>query len=330
MRRVAIVAHFDARGGAAPHVLRQLDMLGRSFDRVIVATTSTLTSDARDLISARAELIERANFGQDFASWRDGLEACGFGEDADELLLTNDSYVSVIDDLEPVISSMSALPVEAWGLTKTHRGTEHIQSYFLYFTRPVLRSRAFRVFWEDFRPAETRMEAIVKQEMGISQTLKSAGFRLGAYFDPTDRERLLGNLRSAQWLFTRRRAFPSRFHNYADYFDIRKFRDPKQADYINWAIDFADFVFDKKRYPVVKFDTLRFDPHWLGSIKLLDDCERHFPEAFAGVRDYIRETSTFYPGRPFENGTPVRLSRWQTALYGYRVQGRSNDRKAFS
>ncbi len=327
MKRVAIVAHFDARGGAASHFLRQLDMLGRSFDRVIVATTASLTDQARQEISHRSELIERGNFGQDFASWRDGLELADFAQDADELLLTNDSYVSVIDDLEPVIADMARRPVEAWGMTKTDRGGEHIQSYFLYFTKPILRSQAFRLFWDDFRPAATRMDAIRLQEIGISTTLTASGFRLGAYFQPTDSERRLGNLRTAQWLFVRRRTFPSRFHNFADYFRMSHWRDPAEADRINWAIDFADFVFDRRRYPIVKFDTLRFDPHSLGAGTLLDDCERHFPTAFEGVRDYMESTAFAYPGRPFENSSPVELAAWQRRLYGYRVQGHEKGRQ---
>lgn len=321
MRRFAVVAHFDARGKAAPHFLRQLDTLGRSFDRLVVATTAQLDDAARQAISARAELIERGNVGQDFASWRDGLELLNFASGADELLLTNDSYVSVIDDLEPMIETMRDRPFEAWGLTKTHRGTEHIQSYFLFFTKPVIDSLAFRDFWEQLRPAASRMEAITTQEMGVSRVLTAAGFRLGSYFEPSIRERRLANIRSAQWLITRRRAFPSRFHNHADYFNIRNWRDPREANNVNWAVDFADFVFDRKRYPIVKFDTLRFDPHSLGSGRLLRDCERYFPVEFEDVRSYIDETAPFYPGRPFENGAPVALAPWQRALYGYRVQG---------
>lgn len=320
MKRLAVVAHFDARGQAAPHVVRQLDTLARSFDEVVVATTSALTDDARDTLRSRSTLIERPNLGQDFASWRDGLDHVQAFKKYDEILLTNDSYVGVLNDLEPVITEMQSRPVEAWGLTKTWRYAEHIQSYFLYFSSPVVRSQAFRNFWIDFRPARSRMEAIMRQEVGVGRTLMDAGFRLGSYFEPTRSERKLANVRGVHWLIKRRRAFPFHFHGFEDFFPLRRWRDPEAANSLNWATSFADFVFDDARYPVVKFDTLRYDPHWLGSDRLLELCEQHYPDAFGGVRDYIADTAFAYPGRPLENNGAAKLNTVQRRAYGYRYQ----------
>ncbi|SCY40962.1 Rhamnan synthesis protein F [Microbacterium sp. LKL04] len=319
-RRLAIVAHFDARGELAPHVTRQLDMLARSFDRVIVASTSRLSDDARDQITKRADLVERSNLGQDFGSWHQSLEMTGFAADYDELLLTNDSYVSVIDDLEPVMASMAERPVEVWGLTKSWRHTEHIQSYFLHFTKAALRSQAFHRFWSDFRPAADRTSAIMGQELGISRAMMASGFRLGSYFEPTTAERHLANRRGVHWLLRRRRAFPAHFAGFEDHFRIRHARDPEESNRLNWATDFADFVFDRARYPLVKFDTLRYDPHWLDSAKLLALCEEEFPDAFAGVRSYMDETAHVYPGRPLENSGSARLDPITARAVGYRRQ----------
>ena len=58
-----------------------------SFDRVIVATTSSLAPSARDALGEYAEVLERANVGQDFGSWHDGLLRSDFAADFDELLL---------------------------------------------------------------------------------------------------------------------------------------------------------------------------------------------------------------------------------------------------
>jgi len=325
-RRLAVLAHFDALGELARHVRRQLDMLARSFDHVVVATTSRLTEQAREEISSRAELIERSNIGQDFGSWHQVLEQRGLARDFDELLLTNDSYVSVVDDLEPIIQTMAKRPVEVWGLTKTWRHGEHIQSYFLYFTTPALRSQAFDRFWSDFRPAPDRTAAIMTQEVGLSAAMRSAGFRLGSYFEPTLPERRLANRRGVHWLWRRRRAFPERFHGFGDHFRIRRAFDPYESNNLNWATDFADFVFDRARYPIVKFDTLRYDPHWLGAGRLLRDCELIFPEAFEGVREYMARTAAAYPGRPFENKQPVTLNPLQRRLVGYRRQGNGRGR----
>ena len=58
-KRLALVAHYDPRGEAAPHVLRQLDELGSQFDEVVLATTVDLSPAAASAISSRATLIRR-------------------------------------------------------------------------------------------------------------------------------------------------------------------------------------------------------------------------------------------------------------------------------
>ncbi len=157
----------------------------------------------------------------------------------------------------------------------------------------------------------------MNQEVGLSSAMLSAGFRLGSYFEPTDAERRLANLRGVHWLLRRRRAFPARFHGFGDHFHVRRAFDPAEADNLNWATDFADFVFDAARYPVVKFDTLRYDSHWLDTAQLLALCEDAFPIAFDGVREYLRDTDPLYPDRPTDNRPPARLSRWTAHRVGY-------------
>lgn len=317
MRRLAIVAHYDARGEVASHVLRQVTDLARSFDRVIVATTSSLVPAARDALAAHAEVLERANIGQDFGSWHDGLLQSDFAADFDELLLTNDSYVQVAS-VGDVLAEMATRPVEMWGITKTMRRGEHIQSYFLYFTEPALRSRAFDAFWSGFRPAADRKQAIALQEIGISTRMREAGFQLGSYFEPNHAEQVRAARRGAHWLRRRRHAFPAKFLDMADSdFDYSRRRDPAESRHLNPASVYADSVFDHERYPIVKFDTLRYDPYWLGSDALLTWCEERYPDAFEGVRAYIERTAAFYPSRPYENRGPARLSPLQTQRVGY-------------
>ena len=161
---------------------------------------------------------------------------------------------------------MAQRPVEVWGITKTMRRGEHIQSYFLYFTEPALRSRAFDAFWSSFRPATDRKQAIALQEIGISTRMREAGFQLGSYFEPTHAEQVRAARRGAHWLRRRRHAFPAKFLDMGDSdFDYSRRRDPAESRHLNPASAYADSVFDHERYPLVKFDTLRYDPYWLGS-----------------------------------------------------------------
>ncbi|PKI92038.1 hypothetical protein CW368_04110 [Actinomycetales bacterium SN12] len=326
-RRLALVAHYDPRGQAAPHVLRQLEELGSQFDDVVLATTVDLTSEAAKQISARATLVRRANYGHDFGSWRDGLERYDWGQGYDELLLTNDSYVGFFRPLGEIIQAMSQRPVEFWGITRTNRHSPHVQSYFLHFTFEALHSQAFRSFWTDSKPATDRQSAIQLQEVGISRAMVDAGFRFDSYFTPSRAERLRAFRRGVHWLRKRRREFPARFDTLEDsYFDAGN-RDPAEADNLNWSTAFADSTLDRGRLPLIKLDTLRYDPYWLGAGELLDELEERYPTAMQGVRRFLQETKPYYSRRQYENIGFARLNPVEQRIIGYRALGTPTNQK---
>lgn len=319
-KRLAIVAHYDPRGEAAPHVLRQLDQLGSVFDEVVLATTVDLTPEASTAIASRATLVRRANYGHDFGSWRDGLERHDWAQGFDELLLTNDSYVGFFRPLDKIMMTMASKPVEFWGITQSARHARHIQSYYLHFTREALRSQAFRMFWSDSKPAPNRQSAIMQQEVGISRAMTAAGYHFDSYFRPTEAERIRATRRGVHWLRKRRQKFPARFDTLEDgYFDAHQWRDPSQADNLNWSSAFADSSLDGGRLPLIKLDTLRYDPYWLGAGTLLSLLEKRFPEQMEGVRDFLDQTRPYYAARQYENYGFARLSPAERTIFGYRA-----------
>ncbi|MFL0565704.1 rhamnan synthesis F family protein [Microbacterium sp. 179-I 1D1 NHS] len=319
-RRLAVVAHFNATGRVADHVLRQLDVLVAGGHDVVVATTSPITGSDRAEVLSRARILQRRNVGQDFGSWHDVLASCDYGADYEDVLLTNDSYVSAIDDLGAVRDTMRARGADVWGMTRSARHGEHLQSYFLYFHRAAVTSAAFRFFWSSFEAAPDRRRTILQHEIGISRTMREAGFVLHSYLEPTHAERLLANARTVHFLETRRRIYPHRFPALHDLFDHANAADPAEADLSNWAASLADLVLDDRRLPLVKFDTLRFDPYWLDSARLLRACERRFPFEFDGVRRYLRDSAFAYPARPDENYKPARLPAGKPAWLAYRAR----------
>ena len=162
------------------------------------------------------------------------------------------------------------------------------------------------------------MATIMAHEIGISRAFDDAGFALNTYFTPTDRERMRATRRAARMLRMRHMRWPDVFPTASDaHFDPRRKGDLDQANALNSAIVYADSVFDAQRMPLVKFDTLRYDSHWLDTAQLLALCEDAFPIAFDGVREYLRDTDPLYPDRPTDNRPPARLSRWTAHRVGY-------------
>ena len=290
------MAHYDHRGGVGPHVRRQVESVAAAVDRLVVVSTAALTDDSRSWLGERSELVERPNYGYDFTSYQVGLHRAGDLESYDEVVICNDTYVPVTP-YTVIFDAMDREPVDFWGLTRTERVATHVQSFFVAFRPWVVGSTTFRRFWTGLDPLSTRRQVIMKHEVGLSGGLHGAGFRSGSYFQETDADKRLARRRVRWWAAHRPGITRSRE-------GLEKLRVRAREPW-NPSAALADRALDRGRLPYVKLDTLRFDPYGLGADKLLTYCEQQLPEAFAGVREFLHETSVFYPPRPTEALRPT-------------------------
>lgn len=292
------MAHYDAMGGVAPHALRQIDALADVADRLIVVSTATL-DDPGDVeaITKRAELVKRPNYGYDFYSYKTGLDVAGDLGAYDLVIVCNDSYVGPLVPYRKVLDSMRDESVDFWGMTQTLRRTRHVQSYFVAFRNWVVRSPAFTSFWGAMTPLSDRMQVITRYELGLSQSLLRAGFELGSYFKETPEDKRLARARHVWWSGHAIMRQPLRKRRRA----LRRF----PFEPWNPMAALADRALDDARLPLVKIDTLRYDPYGLGSMHLLAACEERYPVQFAGVREFLDRTAHLYPSRPMEGPGPV-------------------------
>lgn len=294
LRRLVVVAHYDPFGEVAPHVLRHVAALGEVADRLLVVTTAALTDEARAALGGIAEVVERDNYGYDFYSYKTGLDHVDDLTAYDEVVVCNDSFVGPLRPYPAIFDAMAGRQVDVWGMTLSRRRTLHLQSFFVVFRRWVVGSQAFAGFWRRMTPVSDRREVITRYEIGMSRAMLEAGFVLGSYFEEDERDARLAGARHLwqvgshvvrlprrRWLSATRRLAPEPWN-------------PMAA--------LADRALDDARLPVVKLDTLRYDPYRLGSDMLLAKCEQRYPEAFAGVRDFLQRTAAVYPLREHENG----------------------------
>ena len=294
------MAHYDVAGELRPHVRGQVEALAASVDTLLVCTTASLQDSAREWLSERAVLVERANYGYDFFSYKVGLDAAGDLGAYDEVVVCNDSYVFALDSYDPVLDEMATRPCDFWGLTAAERLSPHIQSFFVAFRPWVVGSHAFRAFWEEMEPISKRRQVIRRYEIGMSRRLYDAGFRSDSYFVETPEDRRIARERMRWWAAHRSPLPRTRA-------EIREWRERANEPW-NPARSLADRVLDDARLPYVKIDTLRYDPYKLGAGRLLTLCEKRFPSRFAGVREYLEETSAWYPLRDAERLHPTQLA----------------------
>lgn len=289
--RLAVVATYDAGGRLWPHVRHQIETYA-AVAEVIVVSAGGLRPDDLAWARARARVVERDNAGYDFASYRAGLDEAGDLGRFELVLVANDSFVGPVLPLEQIIDEMATRRVDFWGLTRNAEQGDHLQSYFVAFTPAALGSEAFASFWSDFEPLDDRDEVISRYEVGLTSRLAGAGLSYDAYFVPRAREHGLARARRS-WMSVNLSLDPEN--------DPRPVPVPGSTEEwnrvrtvgvlpANPCITLADSVLDGGRLPIVKIETLRDDPYALDADVLLRRCEREYPDAFTGVRDYLDET----------------------------------------
>jgi rhamnosyltransferase len=304
------MAHYDPHGLVAPHVLRQLDAWHDVADRLLLVSAADITDpDVIASVQSRAELVQRQNEGYDFYSYKLGLESVSDLGSYDLVVICNDSYIGPLVPWRTVIDAMSYRQVDAWGLTETMRRRRHVQSYFYAFRPWVVASRGFRRFWSDMQVVSDRNRVIRVYELGLSAAILDAGFEIGSYYRESERDRRIARARQVWWAVHRAPLRPK---------GKRLSSLPRFAlEPWNQMSALADRALDGARLPVVKIDTLRYDPYRLGSGVLLDACERQYPREFAGVREFLQRTSAAYPGREGELVGAANLRFPARQLIGY-------------
>jgi lipopolysaccharide biosynthesis protein len=75
-------------------------------------------------------------------------------------------------------------------LTANYEYAAHLQSYWISFeNRRILDSPAFARWWSEMEPVSDRDQVIPRYEVGMSQAMHQAGFKLGSAFSPPAGER---------------------------------------------------------------------------------------------------------------------------------------------
>ncbi len=294
------MAAYDPDGELAHHVRFQIEAWQGQCRRLILVTTNELTPSARDWLDGRAELIERDNIGYDFYSYRTGLLAAGDLSSFDQVVICNDTYVGPLRGFGDLFHAMEERGYDFWGITRSRRIKPHVQSFFVVFDAAVVASAAFTMFWTGMEPISNRRKVIHRYEVGLSRTLKAAGFSFGSYYSESRFEWRLARLRVMWWALQRRNR-PKGLK--AGWVKLREWaREPW-----NPMAGLADAALDDARLPLVKIDTLRFDPYGLGAGRLLRRCAEAYPDAFAGLGAYFERTNSRYPARTHEVLQPAPL-----------------------
>lgn len=157
-------------------------------------TTQSVKSEIGDNITIRC----RENKGMDFAAWRDTLLYLGKEKvtEYDEVILCNNSFFPPVFPLNEMFAVMEEKQLDFWGDTVFPRADdgsyinkayipEHLQSYWIVFTKKVVQSDTFWNFWELMPDYTDYIDVVGNCESQLTEHLHNEGFTYEPYIRET-------------------------------------------------------------------------------------------------------------------------------------------------
>jgi lipopolysaccharide biosynthesis protein len=183
--RVCLFTHFDYENIIDNYVIdlvKAIDDCGLKI--VFISTCTTLSNESIEKLSKYCHaIVTRENRGLDFGGWAEVLSTFPQLFDSKQLLLTNDSVYLLSSGLKSFFRNMGRRSSDFWGMTESYQISPHLQSYFLVFEKPVLRSDSFKRFWHNFEHVEYKQQLIERYELGLTSLLTKHGFSYSSALD---------------------------------------------------------------------------------------------------------------------------------------------------
>jgi rhamnosyltransferase len=127
-------------------------------------------------------LVSRENVGFDFAIWAATILKNPRILQASDLLLVNDSVIGPLFSMDRILTDIELSSADIVGLTDSSQIKYHIQSFFLYIKRPVIKSDAFLNFIIGIKSYIDKETVIKEYELNFISLMIAAGFRCEALF----------------------------------------------------------------------------------------------------------------------------------------------------
>ena len=186
--RISVYVYWDRAGKLRNYALYAIANLKEVSDSVLVVINGCLLNEDRVKLEKMGVIpYVRENKGYDFGAYRDAILRICEADKYDEILIMNSSVYGPLFPLSEVIGEMQSRHLDFWGITQWYKGNpwpDHLQSYFLFFNRRVVKSLEFKNFFKDLPEILTRSEAIEKGETRLTLFFKKAGFKYGSYISP--------------------------------------------------------------------------------------------------------------------------------------------------
>ena len=184
-KRYVVFAGYNADGELAPYVKRYIKKLNEISSGVVYITDSPLSEQAQKEIAPYVLHGEYQRHGEyDWGSYKRGYEWLKTNhmlENADELIFANDSCYAPLQSFRPMFKKMRHIGVDFWGNTQNQKFNQHLQSYFLVFRHPVIKSKTFATFMNNIKKQPDHSLYITEYEIKLTPMLENLGYTWVSY-----------------------------------------------------------------------------------------------------------------------------------------------------
>jgi hypothetical protein len=249
--------------------------------------------DARLSVDADAGfLIVRRNMGYDFGSYATGLSTVlSQTQLVDEILFVNDSIIQTASSLDGLMSRIRALDCDMVGITDSFDRAYHIQSYFFWVGKKIIRSPFLTNFFATYSVESQRAQAIEDGELALTSCALSEGFQVKAicgyealasvWLSRQDENRAhLDRLTSKLPTNGQRRVVMEQFENTVDFIRRGIAVNPSHFFWDTLLIDFS--------IPFIKREFVLRNPAEIASYIRLSEVLDAFPNVQSAIREMRR------------------------------------------
>ena len=181
-----IFAHYHSKGLIRKDIIQFLIESKKYFTKIIFVSTKINTKELRK-ISKKIKVIKRKNTGYDFYSYKVGWEyvreLLNNNFDNQKLYFINSSILFM--NSKKILAKIKKTYIkknEFWGLSRSFELTDHIQSYFFFFSASLFKNRGIFNWWKKIKPLNIHYKIILKYELGLSKLMIKNNIQLKSIY----------------------------------------------------------------------------------------------------------------------------------------------------
>ena len=185
-KKYLIFAHYHSIGLIRKDIINFLNESKKYFSKIIFVSTKVNKKELNK-ISKKIKIIKRKNVGYDFYSYKTGWKylskVLNNNPENKKLYFVNSSILFI--NPKKIIKKIDKINIkknEFWGISRSFEMTDHIQSYFFFFSASLFKNKKIYNWWKKIKPLNIHYKIILKYELGLSKLMIRNNIKLNSIY----------------------------------------------------------------------------------------------------------------------------------------------------